>query len=137
MSETSQLDVILRQLDTLSLVELLKIRTQIDGLIEEKSSLLSNILISENYRIATSVSNETRDINEGAMTNQFPALSSSVTKLDKYKFALQFSESEAKGDDSLEKVIGLVDEWMADECGYDEQTYPQIKTALNQSQLSL
>ncbi|MEH1855290.1 MAG: hypothetical protein V7L11_27320 [Nostoc sp.] len=137
MSETSQLDVILRQLDTLSLVELLKIRTQIDGLIEEKSSLLSNILISENYRIATSVSNETRDINEGAMTNRFPALSSSVTKLDKYKFALQFSESQAKADDSLEQVIELVDEWMADESGYDQQIYPQIETGLSQNRMSV
>jgi hypothetical protein len=137
MSETSQLDVIMRQLDTLSLVELLKIRTQIDALIEEKSSLLSNILISENYRIATSVSSETRDINEVAMSNRFAPLASNVTKLDKYQVALQISKSEAKGDDSLEQIIELVEEWMVDESGYDEQTYPQIETGLNQNRMSM
>ncbi|QFS46326.1 hypothetical protein [Nostoc sphaeroides] len=56
--------------------------------------------------------------------------------LDKYQ-VVQFSKSEAKEDDSLEKVIELVDEWMADESGYDEQTYPQIEAALNQNQLLL
>ena len=38
---------------------------------------------------------------------------------------------------SLEKVIELVDEWINDESGYDEETYPQIQAALNQSRLSL
>ncbi|MEA5513916.1 hypothetical protein VB654_07685, partial [Nodularia sp. UHCC 0506] len=44
-----------------------------------------------------------------------------------------FVEPKTNGDDSLEKVIGLVDEWMADESGYDEETYPQIEVALNQN----
>ncbi len=113
-------------------MELLKIRTKVDALIEEKSLLLSNILSSENYRITTSVASKTRDMNEGATTNRLPIVSSSVTsKLDKYQLVLQFSESEAKVDDTLEKVIGLVDEWMADKSGYDEQTYPEIETSLN------
>lgn len=138
MSETSQLDAIMHQLDTISLVELLKIRTKVDALIEEKSLLLSNILSSGNYRITTSVASKTRDMNEGATTNRLPIVSSSVTsKLDKYQLVLQFSESEAKVDDTLEKVIGLVDEWMADESGYDEQTYPQIETSLNQNRMSV
>ncbi|GAX36241.1 hypothetical protein [Nodularia sp. NIES-3585] len=45
----------------------------------------------------------------------------------------EFVEPKTNGDDSLEKVIGLVDEWMTDESGYDEQTYPQIEVALNQN----
>ncbi|MEH2421765.1 MAG: hypothetical protein V7K48_12835 [Nostoc sp.] len=56
--------------------------------------------------------------------------------LDEYQ-VVQFSESEVKGDDTLEKVIELVDEWMADESGYDEQTYPQIETGLNQNRMSV
>lgn len=49
----------------------------------------------------------------------------------------KFSELEAKRDDSLENVIELIDEWMADESGYDEQTYPQIEIGLNQNRLSV
>jgi plasmid maintenance system antidote protein VapI len=41
------------------------------------------------------------------------------------------------GDDSLEQVINLVDEWMNDESGYDKETYPQIETALNQNRVSI
>lgn len=40
-------------------------------------------------------------------------------------------------DDTLDKVIGLVDEWMADESEYDEQTYLQIETGLNQNRISV
>jgi hypothetical protein len=39
--------------------------------------------------------------------------------------------------ESLENVIKLVDEWMSDESGYDEETYPQISAALNRNRLSL
>ncbi|MEH2244421.1 hypothetical protein [Nostoc sp.] len=49
----------------------------------------------------------------------------------------QFFESEAKENDSLEQVIELVNEWMAEESGYDEETYPQIETALTQNRLSV
>jgi adenylosuccinate synthase len=40
-------------------------------------------------------------------------------------------------DDSVEEVIELVDEWMADESDYDQETYPQIEAALNKNQLSI
>jgi len=35
-------------------------------------------------------------------------------------------------DNSVKKAIELVERWMADDSGYDEQTYPQIEEALNQ-----
>ncbi|MEQ8957823.1 MAG: hypothetical protein RLP02_07875 [Coleofasciculus sp. C2-GNP5-27] len=38
---------------------------------------------------------------------------------------------------SLKEVIKLVNCWMADESGYDEETYPKIEAALNQNWLSL
>lgn len=34
-------------------------------------------------------------------------------------------------DGSLDFAIKLVDKWMSDESGYDEETYPQIEAALN------
>lgn len=42
-----------------------------------------------------------------------------------------------KESESLRELIGLVDEWMSDESGYDETTYPQIEAALQKNQLSL
>ncbi|MEH2111538.1 hypothetical protein [Nostoc sp.] len=150
MPKASSLYVILQQIAALSLVDLFKVRAIIDALIEEKSSPLSNILSVGSYQRAISVSSETRDIDIAAV---FPPVipGSSIRgqirsaifsgnlehiNLDEYQ-VVQFSKSEVKGDDSLERVIELVDEWMADESGYDEQTYPQIETALNQNQLSL
>jgi hypothetical protein len=46
-------------------------------------------------------------------------------------------ELKTDGDDSLEQVINLVDEWTNDESDYDKETYPQIETALNQNRLSI
>ncbi len=40
-------------------------------------------------------------------------------------------------DETLDDAIKLVEEWMSDESGYDEETYPQIEAALNQNRLSL
>jgi hypothetical protein len=35
-----------------------------------------------------------------------------------------------------ENLIRLLDEWMADESGYDEQTWPELKAALERNRLS-
>ena len=34
------------------------------------------------------------------------------------------------------KAIALLDEWMADESGYDEEMWPQIQAALERDRLS-
>lgn len=31
----------------------------------------------------------------------------------------------------IDKVIQLLDEWMADDSGYDEETWPELKAALD------
>jgi hypothetical protein len=36
----------------------------------------------------------------------------------------------------VDLAIGLLDEWMADESGYDEETWPELKTALDRDRLS-
>jgi hypothetical protein len=35
-----------------------------------------------------------------------------------------------------ERAIRLLDEWMADESGYDEETWPELKAALDRDRLS-
>ncbi|MBW4636574.1 MAG: hypothetical protein KME30_33310 [Iphinoe sp. HA4291-MV1] len=46
------------------------------------------------------------------------------------------NKAQSLEDDSLEKVIEFVDEWMTDDSGYDEETYSEINASLNQNQLS-
>ena len=36
----------------------------------------------------------------------------------------------------VDLAIRLLDEWMADESGYDEETWPELKVALNRDRLS-
>jgi hypothetical protein len=59
----------------------------------------------------------------------------------KYLFVLDGEDTPSRyvdaEDETLEDAIKLVDEWMSDESGYDEETYPQIEAALNQNRLSL
>ncbi|WP_373525575.1 hypothetical protein [Nostoc sp.] len=160
MPKTSQLDVIMKQLDTLSLAELLAVRARVDVLIEGQSLSLGkgqpplfrwrNVQMPENSVYTGSFSryifirNENNDVDILAApatintprTNVINPFSTWLRKLRQNQLA-QFSESEAKVDDTLEKVIGLVDEWMADESGYDEQTYSQIETSLNQDRMSV
>ncbi|MEH2251450.1 hypothetical protein [Nostoc sp.] len=160
MPKTSQLDVIMQQLDALSSAELLAVRARVDALIEGQSLSLGkgqpplfrwyNVQIPENTVDTKSFSryifirNENSDVDILAApatintprTNATNLLPTWLQELRQNKLA-QFSESEAKVDDTLEKVIGLVDEWMADESGYDEQTYPQIETGLNQNPMSV
>ncbi len=45
------------------------------------------------------------------------------------------SKSSLEEDDSLERIIELVDEWMSDDSGYDETVLPEIKAGLNQNRL--
>lgn len=96
---SEEMDVIIQQIETLSLPELLELMAKFD-------------------------------------TAWLAATSSSIN-LSKYQ-TTQFSEREANEEDnSLEQVIQLVDEWMTDESGYDEETYPQIEAALTQNRLSV
>ncbi len=39
-------------------------------------------------------------------------------------------------DNSLENAIHLIDEWMTDKSGYDEEVYPEIENELNKNQVS-
>lgn len=156
MTKISQLYVIMQQLDAFSLTELLAVKVRVDALIQRQSLPLAksqptlfrrtNVQIAENSKYHsifskfTFIRNENNDLDiltalatiNTSTTNPTNTLPTWLEKLRQNQLA-QFSESEVKGDDSLEKVRELVDEWMTDESGYDEQTYPQIDTGLNQN----
>nr|WP_322718819.1 hypothetical protein [Nostoc sp. ChiQUE02]MDZ8231808.1 hypothetical protein [Nostoc sp. ChiQUE02] len=134
MPKTSSLDVIMQQLDALTHAELLKVRAKVDALIEGKSLPLPNIFSAGSYQRMTSVSSDKRDID---IAIPLPALIPGSTIKGHINKVVQFSQLETKTDDSLKKVIELVDEWMDDAEGYDEETYTQIETALNQNRPSL
>jgi len=47
-----------------------------------------------------------------------------------------FGNTETKAQQHTNSAIRLLDEWMADESGYDEETWPELKAALDRDRLS-
>ncbi|MEH2318060.1 hypothetical protein [Nostoc sp.] len=158
MHKTSEFDRIIQQLNTLSLAELLAVSARVDTLIEGQSlplgksqrrlfrsvntSITQNTLYRGSYRRNTFISSENIDVDILAAPPTINPITSTTNRFPDWlqlrqNQVAQFLESEAKEDDSLEQVIELVDEWMADESGYDEETYPQIQAALTQNRLSV
>lgn len=97
MTKRLMIDVI-QHLDSLSVEELLAVKTKVDFLIQIKSY---------SHSIEIPIATES------------------------------LSELKPENNNSLEKIIALVDEWIADESGYDQETYPQIEAALNKNKLSI
>ncbi len=158
MHKTSEFDRIIQQLNALSLAELLAVSARVDTLIEGQSlplgksqrrlfrsvntSITQNTLYRGSYRRNTFISSENIDVDILAAPPTINPITSTTNRFPDWlqlrqNQVAQFLESEAKEDDSLEQVIELVDEWMADESGYDEETYPQIQAALTQNRLSV
>lgn len=166
MSERSALDSINQNLGALSLQELLEVRANIDVLIEKKASqVIQNrrtlprgeyyfgVRSTGSYHAVTKVLNKIDDVDILLGTSlSFAAAIVAGSPLaanrgyilhglrGEYKEyqAFQALENLAdKEDDSLETVIKLVDEWMNDESGYDEEAYPQIEEGLKQNRTSL
>jgi len=59
---------------------------------------------------------------------------------DKIATSLNHSSSQIDDDDVLraknEAVIELLHEWLADDSGYDERAWPQLKEAIEEDRLS-
>jgi hypothetical protein len=53
-----------------------------------------------------------------------------------YEPPMRTTDPNESHDDSAENVVRLLDEWMADESGYDEETWPELKAALERERLS-
>lgn len=56
---------------------------------------------------------------------------------DRYRALQSLKQMVDREDNSLETVINLVDEWMNDESGYDEEAYPQVEEGLKENRTSL
>jgi hypothetical protein len=120
MTKTLIIDVIKQQLSSLSIEELLEVRTKVDALIQAKSYSLYTKQLGFNPAAIYYVGNI-----EPIQTDSIGFFKTELV-----------SSPNKDNDESLEKLIKLVDEWMADESDYDQQTYPQIEAALNQNKLS-
>lgn len=133
MTKTKPLDEIIQRLDALSLEQLLEARTKIDALIESKY-LLKSEDISEDIIILAAC----RDVSVKTYKRTTPqAQIFNQSLFNESLGSIRQSSSPETEDDSLKDVIELVNGWMADESGYDEETYPQIEAGLNHNRLSL
>lgn len=144
MTETKPLDEILQRLDALSLEQLLEARIKIDSLIQSKYTLMKSkdLLNIENIRkdnipvslyrdVCRDILAKLEKITDSAYTiSNYPSVNYNLSSIDQ-------SSLPKTEDDSLKDVIELVNGWMADESGYDEETYPQIEAGLNHNRLSL
>lgn len=133
MTETKPLDEIIQRLDALSLEQLLEARTKIDALIESKYLLKREDISADIIILAAcrdvSVKTYKRTTPQAQIFNQ--------SLFNESLGSIRQSSSPETEDDSLKDVIELVNGWMADESGYDEETYPQIEAGLNHNRLSL
>jgi len=133
MRETKPLDEIIQQLDALSLDQLLEARAKIDGLIESKYLFPSEEIGEEIIILYSSRGGSVKTYQRTA--SPYPIFNQSL--LHQSLGSSHQSSPPKPEDDSLKDVIELVSGWMADESGYDEETYPQIEAELNQHRLSL
>lgn len=139
MSKTSSINKIIQQLGTLSLEQLLEVREKVNALIEEKApdSKLYKTLDFKYSLVRTGVVGQAGAGISETLANLLGSSSSERNYLVVARgdhFSLEDVDAE---DETLDDAIKLVEEWMSDESGYDEETYPQIESALNQNRLSL
>ena len=135
MSKTSTFNTIIQKLDSLSRTELLEIREKVDALIQRNSIFLSSksgvthifgsqhTFLSGSYKASTRIKFLPVSVDSDIYVHNIPNIGKEPIVNEK--------------DNSLDKVIGLMDEWMADESGYDEQAYPEIEAGLKQNKFSI
>lgn len=145
MAKTSILNAFIKQLESLSLRELLKIKQKVDELIQKKmfspyrttinsQQYPSNLQgqFTETYYINTYIGLE----EEFTSVQPVTSLSTTLTKIKKHQEYDEVKNELEVKDNSLENAINLVDEWMTDESGYDEEVYPEIENALKKNRAS-
>jgi hypothetical protein len=159
MPKTSPLEETIQQLSSLSIEQLLEVRGKVDELIKEKSSPSSKITGSYSSKTFISPSkgevdflitipalrdkaiDKARKLVLRAFSGKYPVAIKDTTDplTGEHRFiatsvvdAIEPEELDRENV-SLENLIRLVDEWVSDEPGYDEETYPQIEAALNRN----
>jgi len=163
MTQISKVDLIVQQLENLSLAELQEIKSKVDDLIENKSgtkdiesleleSRKRGVLPATSYRgwtrLVTGDQSPITPVSDGYVISipgggaiiefYLYSTTSQNKKSSVPDFCIawrSYETSDIKIDDApVKNIIDLVNDWMCDESGYDEETYPQIEAALNQSQ---
>lgn len=138
MPKTLMIDVIMQQLDALSVEELLEVRAKVNALIPVKSSRLANIWNAKSHFNKTPERYALfSEVLESATSNEWLDEWLNLKIRESLAQVVELEVNKIHTDNYLEKFIELVDEWMADESDYDQKTYPQIEAALNQNRLSL
>jgi hypothetical protein len=138
MPKTLMIDVIMQQLDALSVEELLEVRAKVNALIPVKSSQLANIWNAKSHFNKTPERSALfSEILESGTSNEWLDEWLNLKIRESLAQVVELEVNKIHTDNYLEKFIELVDEWMADESDYDQKTYPQIEAALNQNRLSL
>ncbi|AFZ58075.1 hypothetical protein H6G54_15875 [Anabaena cylindrica FACHB-243] len=139
MPKTLMIDVIMQQLDALSVEELLEVRAKVNALIPVKSSRLANIENAKShFNEALERSALLLEVSKLVTSNECPDKWLILKIRESFAPVVELEVNTIHTDNSfnsLEKFIELVDEWMADESDYDQKTYPQIEAALNQNRL--
>ncbi|TAE61793.1 MAG: hypothetical protein EAZ76_05335 [Nostocales cyanobacterium] len=124
MNKTLIIDVVMKQLEALSIEELLDVRAKVDALIQNKTSFV--------YQDKSGFSSTPNAIYYYKGNGQPISSEMGIT------FEIKpVSSPKPENNNSLGKIIEIIDEWMADESDYDQETYPQIEAALNQNRVSL
>jgi hypothetical protein len=137
MSKTSPINEIIQQLDTLSLEQLLEVREKVNALISEEMGKSIDIDIVERIQAHFGVTLWSNSSGVNIAVGH-AGMGKSIDIVDNiHGFELAPLRNLDAEDETLEDVIKLVNEWMSDESGYDEETYPQIESALNQNRVSL
>ena len=128
----------IEQLESLSLDDLLIIQRKVDELIKDRTVYPFRTIFGEEYSghyqgnraFKTTVRYYGSDRAKTSITSNSQEYT--VSSMPDVKVENQQNVS----DYSLENVINLVDEWMTDESGYDEEVYPEIENELNKIQAS-
>ncbi|MDJ0619160.1 MAG: hypothetical protein QNJ63_20875 [Calothrix sp. MO_192.B10] len=135
MLKTSTFNTIVQQLDSLSHQELLEIREKVDALIQRKATFLS-FKSGRTYNFSSKSTFFSSGIIPSRSYKASTSIKSFPVSVDCHIYTPNLREEPIinEKDNSLDKVIGLVDEWVADESGYDEEAYPDIEAGLKQNQ---
>ena len=139
MSKTSEPDILIQRLESLSLQELLNVRQKVDELIQEKTFFSYQTTVNSPQLPIPSLLATTLKTTVKLKTTAKKKTAKAKTKAKAYQKSQTTlnTKNELEGkDSSLENAMNLVDDWMTDESDYDEKICPEIENALNKNRAS-
>ncbi|AUT03632.1 hypothetical protein CLI64_26295 [Nostoc sp. CENA543] len=128
MSKISKITSITQELNNLSLKELLEVKQNINRLVERKLSAIQQSGV-------TNISLPVMDLLDIPCDALLTAMiAEEIQQVYLHSNQGQSVKPTVTPDSSLEKVIEMTDEWLADESEYDAIAYHQIEEGLKQNQ---